>query len=155
MSFEPIKLKSLKDPTEESDGLRILISRFRPRYLRREEENWDEWWKELAPSKSLWKEYFKDRKIGWTEYSKRYIEEIKDNPEALKVLCKLSSHFNNRITEKSHNAHSQKEEHRTSEENNYLIKFKVVTLLCHCKDEKYCHRSIVKGMIKDSQIIEF
>jgi uncharacterized protein YeaO (DUF488 family) len=62
MTTNSIKLKSLKNPTEESDGLRILIARFRPRYLPKAKENWDEWWKELAPSKSLWKEYIKDKK---------------------------------------------------------------------------------------------
>ena len=62
MSTKTIQLKSLKEPTEESDGLRILIARFRPRYFPKEKENWDEWWKELAPSKSLWKDYLKDKK---------------------------------------------------------------------------------------------
>ena len=154
MSFEYIRLKSLKDPTEESDGLRILIARFRPRYLRKEEENWNEWWKELAPSRSLWKEYLKDKKIDWEEYSKRYIEEIKGNAQAIKALYKLSYHINNKITKKSLDFYSQKEEHRLSDNNNYLRKFKVVTLLCHCRDETHCHRSIVKGMVNDSKLME-
>jgi len=33
MTTNFIELKYLKDPTEESDGLRVLIARFRPRYL--------------------------------------------------------------------------------------------------------------------------
>ena len=57
-----IKLKSLKEPVENSDGLRILIARYRPRYLPKEKENWNHWWKELAPSRELWKEYIKDKK---------------------------------------------------------------------------------------------
>lgn len=35
VSADAIKLKSLKEPTEESDGFRILIARYRPRYLRK------------------------------------------------------------------------------------------------------------------------
>ena len=46
VNVDAIKLKSLKDPTEESDGFRIMIARFRPRYLRKEDENWNAWWKE-------------------------------------------------------------------------------------------------------------
>lgn len=46
VNVDAIKLKSLKDPTEESDGFRIMITRFRPRYLRKEDENWNAWWKE-------------------------------------------------------------------------------------------------------------
>lgn len=50
-----IKLKSLKEPLEKSDGLIILIAKFRQRYLRKEGGNWHIWRKELAPSRSLWK----------------------------------------------------------------------------------------------------
>lgn len=32
-------------------------------YLPKARQNWDEWWRELAPSKSLWKDYVKDKKI--------------------------------------------------------------------------------------------
>ena len=69
-----LKVKSLKEKTvEESDGLRILIARYRPRYLSKSNETWNEWWKELAPSKNLHKDYMKDKKIGWTEYKKRFL----------------------------------------------------------------------------------
>ncbi|MGN6708210.1 MAG: hypothetical protein ACTHKF_02555 [Candidatus Nitrosocosmicus sp.] len=37
-----IIIKSLKYPIDKSaDGLRILISGFRPRYLPKDKENWD------------------------------------------------------------------------------------------------------------------
>ena len=75
MSFmaDSIKLKSLKEPKEESDGLRVLIARYRPRYLPKHKENWDEWWKDLAPSRELWKEYIKDKRIEWPEYARRFV----------------------------------------------------------------------------------
>jgi uncharacterized protein YeaO (DUF488 family) len=149
MSTNFIKLKSLKDPTEESDGLRILIARFRPRYLPKEKENWDEWWKELAPSKSLWTEYLKDKQIDWPEYSKRYQVEIRNNPQAVKALHTLSSQSINRITKSNNNDGNQQEEQRLYDKDHSMKKFKFVTLLCHCKDEKQCHRSIVKGMVED------
>jgi uncharacterized protein YeaO (DUF488 family) len=81
-----IKLKSLKEPTEDLDGLRVLIARYRPRYLPKYKENWEQWWKDLAPSKDLWKEYVKDKEIDRPEYSKRYISEIKSNPKAMQLL---------------------------------------------------------------------
>lgn len=149
MTPNSIKLKSLKDPTEESDGLKVLIARFRPRYLPKEKGNWDEWWKELAPSKSLWKEYLKDKKIDWPEYSRRYVVEIRANPQAVKALHILSSQSINRITTNEKNDGNQQEEQRLYDQNHSMTKFKVVTLLCHCKDEKHCHRSIVKGMVDD------
>jgi uncharacterized protein YeaO (DUF488 family) len=71
-----IKLKSLKEPSEESDGFRILIARYRPRYLPKYKENWDEWRKDLAPSRTLWKDYLKDKSIDWPVYVWRFIFEI-------------------------------------------------------------------------------
>ena len=49
---DSIKLKSLKEPKEESDGLRVSVARYRPRYLPKHKENWDEWWKDF-PSRTL------------------------------------------------------------------------------------------------------
>ena len=45
-----IKLKSLRQSPEPSDGFRLLITRFRPRYVKKGNENWDAWYRELAPS---------------------------------------------------------------------------------------------------------
>ncbi len=149
MSTKTIQLKSLKEPTEESNGLRILIARFRPRYRPKEKENWDEWWKELAPSKSLWKDYLKDKKIDWPEYSRRYKMEIKDNPQGVKALYKLSSKNINGIVENNKHNGNQQEQQKLCSQNNSMAKFKVATLLCHCKDERYCHRSIVKAMVDE------
>ena len=38
-NVDAIKHKSLKEPTKKSDGLRTLIARYRPRYMRKEDEN--------------------------------------------------------------------------------------------------------------------
>jgi uncharacterized protein YeaO (DUF488 family) len=146
VSADAIKLKSLKEPTEESDGLRILIARYRPRYMRKEDENWNVWWKELAPSKSLWKEYLKDKKIDWEEYSRRYKLETLNNPLAFKALQNLASLDRTTISLDSH-----QEEHKKPplQRSDILSKFDTVTLLCHCKDENHCHRFLVKQMVKE------
>lgn len=145
VSVDAIKLKSLKEPTEESDGLRILIARYRPRYLRKEDENWHVWWRELAPSKSLWKEYLKDKKIDWDEYSRRYKLEILNNPLALKALHNLAS------LDRAINSDTNREEQQqsTSQRSDGLSKYNTVTLLCHCKDENHCHRFLIKQMTKE------
>ena len=139
-----INLKSLKDPTEHSDGLRILIARFRPRYLPKEKENWDQWWKELAPSRELWKSYIKDKKIQWPEYKRQYIEEIKSNHQATQLLQTLSPFARGH---KDKNKHIQQELQNLPDIIHLIQKYDTITFLCHCKDEKYCHRSIVKEMI--------
>src|ERR1044072_3421348 len=128
MSTKFIHLKSLKDPTEESDGLRILIARFRPRYLPKEKENWDEWWKELAPSKSLWREYLKDKKIDWHEYSRRYRMEIKDSPQGVKALHKLFSQNTNSIDKNNKHNGNPQEQHKPNDQDHHMAKFTAVTL---------------------------
>jgi uncharacterized protein YeaO (DUF488 family) len=89
-----IKLKSLKESIDKSDDLRILIARYRPRYLPKEKENWNHWWKDLAPSRDLWKSYIKDKKIEWPEYKRRYIDEIQNNQQSTQLLQILSSFVN-------------------------------------------------------------
>ena len=115
-----IKLKSLGQSQEPSDGFRILITRFRPRYIKKENENWDAWYRELAPSRQLWCDYFKSNKIDWNQYRERFIEEMRDNPKSIELihwLSKFENHNNNN---------------------------KNTTLICFCENEKNCHRSIVK-----------
>jgi uncharacterized protein YeaO (DUF488 family) len=116
-----IKLKSLRQSTESSDGFRILITRFRPRYIKKENENWDAWYRELAPSRQLWHDYFKSNKIDWSQYRERFIEEMMDNPKSIELIHWLSKFENN------------------SNNNN-------TTLICFCENEKNCHRSIVKEL---------
>jgi uncharacterized protein YeaO (DUF488 family) len=120
-----LKVKSLKEKTvEEFDGLRILIARYRPRYLSKSNETWNEWWKELAPSKSLHKDYMKDKKIDWTEYKKRFLMEMKstDAQERIRKLKKLVNDG------------------------------KDITLLCYCDSTivgDHCHRYIIKNLVEN------
>jgi uncharacterized protein YeaO (DUF488 family) len=114
-----IKLKSLRQPMDSSDGLRILITRFRPRYVKKGNETWDAWYRELAPSRQLWYDYFKSNKIDWNQYRERFIVQMRDNPKSTELIHWLSrfENINNNIT-----------------------------LICFCENEKSCHRSIVKDL---------
>ena len=49
----PLKTKRWDEPLEADDGTRILICRYRPRGLRKENETWSEWLPDLAPSAAL------------------------------------------------------------------------------------------------------
>ena len=115
-----LRIKSLKEPTDSEDGLRILIARCRPRALPKHKENWDEWWKELAPSKGLHKDYMKNKIIDWNEYKRRYLIEIINNPKALEKIQELRHLRNN----------------------------KNITLLCHCYNVvDHCHRYLIRDLI--------
>jgi uncharacterized protein YeaO (DUF488 family) len=123
-----IKLKSLRECRESSDGFRILITRFRPRYVKKGDENWDAWYRELAPSRQLWYDYFKSNKIGWNQYRERFIEQMKDNPKSIELIHWLAKFENNDNNNNNNNKNNN------------------VTLMCFCRDEKSCHRNIVKEL---------
>ena len=44
-----IKTKAIRDKAEESDGTRVLVTRYHPRGTKK--EHYDKWFRELAPSK--------------------------------------------------------------------------------------------------------
>jgi len=90
-------------------------------YIKKENENWDAWYRELAPSRQLWYDYFKSNKIDWNQYRERFIEEMIDNPKSIELIHWLS---------------------KFEDHNN-----KNITLICFCENEKKCHRSIVKELV--------
>ncbi len=79
IAFMPIKTKRWNDNAEPDDGFRLLICRYRPRALKKENETWDQWDKDLGPSKDLHADYYGKHgpPIGWKEYRRRYLKEIK------------------------------------------------------------------------------
>ncbi len=70
-----VKTKCLYDPVEESDGDRILVTRYWPRGVSKERLSITDWLRNLAPSKELVNDW-KKRKILWNEYTLRYHEEM-------------------------------------------------------------------------------
>src|SRR5438067_11964229 len=73
-----IKLKRWNDPAGRDDGFRLLICRYRPRALRKADETWDAWWKDLGPSRELHAAFWGKRgpPISWQAYRRRYLAEM-------------------------------------------------------------------------------
>ena len=119
----PIRTRRWCDPAEPDDGLRILICRYRPRALKKKDETWDLWWKELGPSRELHADYYGKHgpPIDWREYRRRYLEEMKEEEDRLSVLAED------------------------------VAAGKTLTLLCSsaCTDESHCHRTLLKGLIEE------
>lgn len=108
-----IKTKSIYDEKEDSDGTRILITRYYPRGIRK--ENFDRWYRELSPSKSLLQNY-KDGKISQNVFFQFFCKDIRDDYKKLELCKQLSMEGVN----------------------------KNITLLCYEKEEIFCHRYYVK-----------
>src|SRR4051812_35015630 len=75
----PIRTRRWNDRRLPGDGLRLLVCRYRPRGVRKEDETWDEWNPHLGPSKDLHADAYgkRGREIDWNEYRERYLQEMK------------------------------------------------------------------------------
>jgi uncharacterized protein YeaO (DUF488 family) len=118
----PIKTKRWNDRRKRSDGFRLLICRYRPRGVRKEDETWDAWYSVLGPSRKLHADFYGKNgpPIDWEEYRQRYLEEMKSQQELIDELAAL------------------------------LAEGKTITLLCSsaCKDASHCHRTLLKELIE-------
>lgn len=119
----PIRTKRWNDPVEEEDGYRLLVCRYRPRGVKKEEEPWDAWCSALAPSAKLHADvYGKDGEaIPWEAYVPRYLEEMSRQRYWIDGFAK-------RV--------------RAGE---------TITLLCSsaCTDPNRCHRTLLATLIED------
>jgi uncharacterized protein YeaO (DUF488 family) len=118
----PIRTKRWNEPQEPGDGLRILVCRYRPRGVRKEDETWDVWYPQLGPSKALHGAVYTETssKIPWPAYRKRYLDEQRANRELIESLAARS---------------------RAGQ---------TLTLLCSsaCERESRCHRSILREVLE-------
>ena len=81
-----IKTKSIYANAEESDGKRILITRWYPRGVKK--CKYDEWIRDLSPSADLLKKY-KDGKIEWDEFIQLLEKEFKENEKFPAIIDRL------------------------------------------------------------------
>jgi uncharacterized protein YeaO (DUF488 family) len=116
-----IKTKRWNEPIEAADGIRIFVARYRPRYLRKGNEPWDEWLKKLAPSRELhaaWYGKGGQPAIGFDEFVTRYRKEMEAQQEVLSALAQR------------------------------LLAGETITFLCYCADKSRCHRILLKDMVE-------
>ncbi len=118
----PIKTKRWNDPVEPDDGFRLLICRYRPRGVCKQEETWDAWWPALGPSRELHAAYWgkQGQPISWAEYRRRYLAEMKKQTDRLHQLVER------------------------------LRNGETITLLCSsaCVNEQRCHRWLLKQLLE-------
>ena len=120
----PILTKRWDEPREPGDGHRLLVCRYRPRGLKKQDETWDAWCKDLGPSVELHAAFWGKHgpPIAWDEYARRYRREMSGNQALVLALV---------------------ERVRAGE---------TITLLCSsaCVDPRRCHRTILAKAIEDA-----
>ena len=83
-----IRTKSIYAPTDQEDGLRILITRFYPRGVKR--EKYDVWIRSLAPSADLLKRY-KNTEINWNDFKTTLLSELRDSIDSVEAVYTLQA----------------------------------------------------------------
>ena len=126
-----IKTKSVSSAIEpRKDGLRILVARFRGRGV--PASRYHVWMANLGPSEKLLRE-FQSGKIGWSEFSRRYLEELRESD----TIDRRNATIKN---------HGQKFTLRLLQT---LGRRTTVTLLCHCaEDAAHCHRHLLRRVLQ-------
>jgi uncharacterized protein YeaO (DUF488 family) len=122
----PIRTRRWNDPAEPDDGFRVLVCRYRPRGVRKEDEPWDAWMEDLGPSRALHGAYWGKRgaPIGWDEYRRRYLAEMmQSSGRGTAMLGALAAR---------------------------LAAGETITLLCSsaCDDPARCHRTLLGDLIE-------
>ncbi len=112
---EMVKMKSIYAEKTKDDGHRILITRYYPRGVKK--THFDDWVRELAPSRELLKQY-KEGKITWKKFEKQFIKQMNDeeSKEKLQIISTQA-------------------------------KKKPITLLCYEKNDHECHRHLVQNLL--------
>jgi len=85
-----LQIKRIYQPSEKTDGKRILVDRLWPRGIKKEVAQIDMWMKAIAPSDALRKWFHSDGDHSkWEEFKAKYIFELKHNPAAVNELLDL------------------------------------------------------------------
>ena len=88
-----LHLKRIYEHPGESDGKRILVDRLWPRGVSKKEAKVDLWLKEVAPSPAL-RRWFGHDPAKWTEFRRRYRDELEENATAVDELKKVIGRSN-------------------------------------------------------------
>jgi uncharacterized protein YeaO (DUF488 family) len=86
-----LQVKRVYDEAGEGDGFRVLVDRLWPRGVSKQRAALGLWAKEVAPSTEL-RTWFHAHPGEFTEFSRRYRAELKDNPEVDRLREKLAGH---------------------------------------------------------------
>ena len=80
-----LHIKRIYEPKDDYDGMRILVDRLWPRGMSKRDAAVDIWLKDIAPSPAL-RRWFGHDPAKWTEFQRRYRNELEKNPSAVEEL---------------------------------------------------------------------
>jgi uncharacterized protein YeaO (DUF488 family) len=82
-----VKTKSIYEPADPGDGVRVLITRYYPRGVKK--DRFDRWEKALSPSRELLTAYRSGEK-SWDQFKGAFLSEMRASPESAEAIRALS-----------------------------------------------------------------
>ena len=82
-----VKTKSIYEPADPGDGVRVLITRYYPRGVKK--DRFDRWEKALSPSRELLAAYRGGEK-SWDQFKGAFLSEMSASPESAEAIRALS-----------------------------------------------------------------
>jgi len=84
----PVKTKSIYEPSEPEDGVRVLVTRYYPRGVKK--DRFDEWLRPLSPSRELLSDYRSGKK-SWGRFKESFLSEMRANPDSVEAIRRLAA----------------------------------------------------------------
>ena len=130
-----LKTKCVYSPISHTgDGLRILVTRFRGRGMKR--SRYHVWMANLGPTESLLRKV-NDGRLSWSAFSREYKKQL----------------FSAAMLDKENRTIKNRGQKFTLRLIKQLSRKGNVTLMCHCgQDESQCHRHLLKQVIQSNMI---
>lgn len=88
-----LKIKRLYEEKNSQDGIRILVDGVWPRGVKKEDLDYDEWYKELAPSTEL-RKWFNHDPDKWDTFKEKYFKELNSHKDLIKKIKEKSNGHN-------------------------------------------------------------
>lgn len=109
-------------PASDDEGVRLLVTRYRPRGVSKADETWDEWDPDLGPSKELHAAAYGKGMLAipWETYRTLYLREMRLRQAKVSALA------------------------------DRVLAGETLTLICSsaCDRESRCHRSLLRELIE-------
>ncbi len=109
-------------PAAADEGVRLLVTRYRPRGVSKADETWDEWDADLGPSKELHAAAYGKGMLAipWETYRTLYLREMRQRQAKVAALA------------------------------DRVLAGTTLTLICSsaCDRESRCHRSLLRELIE-------
>lgn len=80
-----LKIKGIYELPDEEDGFRVLIDKFWPDGISRENSKVDLWLKEIAPTKDI-EEWPEDDPTRFDEFKQKYRDELRKKKTLIKII---------------------------------------------------------------------